>query len=247
VLGVSIGAIPHVCSRILARDQRWATMVERVKTTATQAFQLWLREDLAQLGWDGPPYIVSAFDKPFDTWCDMAHVIPEEAWEERPATSIYFCGVLRDPPLPPEDADSTYPARRAGEVRENAIAFLRNSGVWMWPQAYDASGHFRWELLADPRGGDGDEDLLGEQRFQSQYWRANVNPSDRYVLALPGSLRYRISPLDPTYDNLTIAGDWTDCGFNEGCTEAAVISGRLAAHALSASPPLADIHGYDHP
>ena len=247
VLGVSIGAVPHVCSEILARDQRWATMVERVKTTATQAFQLWLHEDLAQLGWHGPPYIVSAFDKPFDTWCDMAHVIPEEAWAERPATSIYFCGVLKDPPVLPADSDSSYPLGRANEVRDRAIAFLRQAGAPIWPQAYDASGDFRWELLADPAPSEGAGGIQGEQRFQSQYWRANVNPTDRYVLALPGSLQHRISPLDPTYDNLTIAGDWTDCGFNEGCTEAAVMSGRLAAHALSASPSLAEIHGYDHP
>ncbi len=247
VLGVSIGAVPHVCPQILARDQRWATMVEKVKTTATQAFQIWLQEDLSQLGWQGPPYIVSAFDKPFDTWCDMAHVIPEEAWARPPATAIYFCGVLRDPPVPPADSDSHYPLRRTDEVRENAVAFLRNPGSVLWPRAYDAAGAFRWELLADPGLPEAAGELRGEQRFLSQYWRANVNPSDRYVLALPGSLKHRISPLDPTYDNLTIAGDWTDCGFNEGCTEAAVISGRLAAHALSASPPLAEIHGYDHP
>ena len=86
-----------------------------------------------------------------------------------------------------------------------------------------------------------------EARFDSQYWAANVNPSDRYVLMLPGTLRYRISPLDNTYDNLTIAGDWTDCGYNAGCVEAAVMSGRLAAHAISLWPPLEEITGYDHP
>ena len=86
-----------------------------------------------------------------------------------------------------------------------------------------------------------------ERRFRSQHWAANVNPTDRYVLALPGSLQYRISPLDNSYDNLTIAGDWTDCGFNEGCVEAAVMSGRLAAHAVAQYPPLDDIIGYDHP
>ena len=74
-----------------------------------------------------------------------------------------------------------------------------------------------------------------------------MNPTDRYVLALPGTLKYRISPLDNTYDNLTIAGDWTDCGFNEGCVETAIMSGRLAAHAIAQSPPLEDIIGYDHP
>jgi uncharacterized protein with NAD-binding domain and iron-sulfur cluster len=74
-----------------------------------------------------------------------------------------------------------------------------------------------------------------------------VNPSDRYALSLPGSSQHRISPLDLTYDNLTVAGDWTDCGFNAGCVEAAVMSGKLAAHALSRRPPLHDIVGYDHP
>ena len=87
----------------------------------------------------------------------------------------------------------------------------------------------------------------GEDRFDSQFWTANVNPSDRYSLSLPGTLRHRISPLDKTYDNLTIAGDWTDCGFNEGCVEAAVMSGRLAAHAISGFPRLEEIVGYDHP
>ena len=55
------------------------------------------------------------------------------------------------------------------------------------------------------------------------------------------------SPLDNTYDNLTIAGDWTNCGLNMGCVEAAMMSGRLAAHAISESPRLEDIIGYDHP
>jgi hypothetical protein len=120
-------------------------------------------------------------------------------------------------------------------VRRNAIDFLNQQVHHLWSNARGPKGTFRWELLMDankrpgrlPRG------ESDERRFSSQYWRANVNPTDRYVLALPGSL--------------TIAGDWTDCGFNEGCVEAAVMSGRLAAHALSKSPPLEEIIGYDHP
>jgi uncharacterized protein with NAD-binding domain and iron-sulfur cluster len=53
--------------------------------------------------------------------------------------------------------------------------------------------------------------------------------------------------LDRDYDNLTVAGDWTSCGLNTGCVEAAVMSGLLAAHAVAQSPPLSDIVGYDHP
>jgi len=46
---------------------------------------------------------------------------------------------------------------------------------------------------------------------------------------------------------LTIAGDWTDCSLNLGCVEAAVMSGRLAAHAISGLPALEDVIGFDHP
>ena len=126
------------------------------------------------------------------------------------------------------------------------MQFLDQHIHHLWPQAVQQPGTFRWELLA-AAAPTGEPAPVGADRFRTQYWAANVNPSDRYVLALPGSLQHRISPLDNSYDNLTIAGDWTDCGFNEGCVEAAVMSGRLAAHAISLSPPLADIIGYDHP
>ena len=115
----------------------------------------------------------------------------------------------------------------------------------LWPQAVDAAGRFRWNVLRSPVPDN--DSVPDDSRFSSQFWTANINPSDRYSLSLPATLRFRISPLDCDFDNLTVAGDWTDCGFNEGCVEAAVMSGRLAAHAISTFPPLEDIDGYDHP
>jgi uncharacterized protein with NAD-binding domain and iron-sulfur cluster len=255
VLGVSIGAIPHVCKEILARDARWRSMVQHVKTVATQAFQVWLNEDMAQLGWPGPAVTLSAFVKPFDTWADMRHVLPLEDWRQPPKSVAYFCNVLADAGPEPGRDDSGHPAAQREIVRRNAVRFLDEQVHHLWPQAVHGPGRFRWELLVDgtaagrgaAQADDAAGSLEGEARFATQYWTANVNPSDRYVLALPGSLKHRISPLDNSYDNLTIAGDWTDCGFNEGCVEAAVMSGRLAAHAISQSPPLEDIIGYDHP
>jgi uncharacterized protein with NAD-binding domain and iron-sulfur cluster len=249
VLAVGVGAIPYVCGEILARDARWRDMVAHVKTVATQAFQIWLRADLQQLGWVAPPVTLSAFIKPFDTWADMGHLIPVENWPEPPRTLAYFCGVLADPPVLPSRDDVAYPHRRRAEVRRNATHFLNTRIAALWPGSSVRPGQFRWDLLvgtALPPGPEAGEPC-GEARFDTQFWTANVNPSDRYVLALPGSLQYRISPLDNTYDNLTIAGDWTDCGFNEGCVEAAMMSGRLAAHAIAQSPALDDIVGYDHP
>jgi uncharacterized protein with NAD-binding domain and iron-sulfur cluster len=87
----------------------------------------------------------------------------------------------------------------------------------------------------------------GSGAFDSQFWTANVDPSDRYVLSLPSTSAARISPLDTAVDNLTVAGDWTANGLNVGCVEAAVMSGQLAAHAVSGRPALSAIVGFDHP
>ncbi|MGH6704006.1 MAG: hypothetical protein ACRECG_11485, partial [Bradyrhizobium sp.] len=249
VLGVGIGALPYVCSEIIASNPRWCRMVERVKTVATQAFQIWLGADLQELGWDIPPGTLTSFVKPFDTWADMGHIVPAEDWRDRPPRTVaYFCNVLGDLPHEPEASDIGYPKRRAEEVRANAVRFLNRDIQHLWPRAKRRSGEFRWELLVDPgASNNGKKPAARRARFDTQYWTANVNPSDRYVLSLPGSCEHRISPLDNTYDNLTIAGDWTDCSLNVGCVEAATMSGRLAAHAICASPALEDIIGYDHP
>ncbi len=249
VLGVGLGAIPYVCQDFIERDQRWSDMVTHLKTVNTQAFQIWLRDDMEQLGWNDPPLALSAFVQPFETWADMSHLIGEEGWKVRPGAIAYFCSALKDPVSPRATSDASYAKRRRQEVREKAIRYLNNDIVQLWPKAVRRRGEFRWDILMDPKEKAPGRQARGknEARFDSQHWTANVNPSDRYVLSLPGTQKYRISPLDNTYDNLTIAGDWTTCGLDAGCVEAAVISGRLAAHAIASSPPLEDIVAYDHP
>jgi uncharacterized protein with NAD-binding domain and iron-sulfur cluster len=249
VLGVGIGAIPHVCQELIARDPRWRVMVERVQSVATQAFQIWTSADMKELGWEDGQTALSGFVEPFDTWADMRHLISEESFAVEPRALAYFCSVLPDsPPTGRAPADHTAAARRE-EVRHNAVRFLNRDIVGLWPRAHRGPGEFRWELLVDPADPKppAKPEEADEARFASQFWTANVSPTDRYALALPGSLAHRISPLDPSYDNFTICGDWTACGFTEGCVEAAVMSGRLAAHAISLSPPLERIVGFDHP
>jgi hypothetical protein len=220
-------------------------MVLRVKSVPTQALQLWLNEDSAALGWQGPSVNISGYVEPFDTWADMPQLIPRESFVRPVKAVAYYCSVLPDNPGPRGAEDRGYPERRRQEVRKNAIQFLNHDLHGFWPRAVTGPGRFRWDLLVGPeRRAPAKAD---ESRIDSQYYRANVDPSDRYCLSLPGTLSARISPLDPTYDNLTVAGDWTDSGFNEGCVEAAVMSGRLAAHALTQAPALEQITGFDHP
>ncbi|MFV2090472.1 MAG: hypothetical protein ACC642_07450, partial [Pseudomonadales bacterium] len=239
VLGVSLGAIPRVCGDFLERDQKWRDMVANVKTVATQCFQLWMDRGMPELGWDDQASTMSGFTEPFDTWSDMTHLLRHEDWQQDPAAIAYFCNVL------PDSREGL--ERQRETVRENAIRFMNEEMIHLWPQSAGEDGGFDWSMLADSERSADESESHREHPFDSQFWTANVNPTDRYVLSLPGTLKYRISPLDDTYANFTIAGDWTDCGFNFGCVEAAVMSGRLAATALSEYPALEDIYGYDHP
>jgi hypothetical protein len=194
-------------------------MVEQVGTVATRAAQVWLTASEAELGWDGPSGVtLSGFDATFDTWASMPHLLPRESWPDDPGgprSLAYLCSVL-----PETDTG-------AGErgVATALRGFLDREVGALWPGARTAEG-FRWDLLVDP------ERRSGAERLAAQYVRANVDPSDRYVQALPGSGRHRIAPGATGVANLAVAGDWTACGLDAGCLEAATRSGVLAARAV---------------
>ena len=102
MLGVGIGAVPHVCREIVERDPRWRAMVDHVKTVATQAFQVWLKADMRELGWEDGAINVSGFVEPFDTWADMTHLAAEENWQRalgRSRTSATRCQISRQSPI----------------------------------------------------------------------------------------------------------------------------------------------------
>jgi uncharacterized protein with NAD-binding domain and iron-sulfur cluster len=245
VLGVGGGAVAGVAGELIERDPRWRAMARHLSTVPTQAFQIWMREDVHEIGWPTPAVNLSGFVKPFDTWADMSHLIPEEGWRDRVKAIAYFCGVLPDADL--LVVNERVQAEQRERVRANAIQFLEGEVRALWPKATQ-DGRFRWDLLVSAeRREDARNRTVGERRFDSQYWRANITPTDRYVLSLPRGIEYRVSPLEMMFDNLTVAGDWTASGLDSGCIESAVMSGLLAAHAISQTPRLEDIVGYDHP
>ncbi len=243
ILGVSVASLPDVASELLEREPRWREMVERVRTVPTQAFQLWMRESTADLGWLHPPPNLSGFIEPFDTWAEMSHLIPEENWKAPVRSIAYFCSALPDTASNPVTISEAFYREQSKVVRDNAVRFLESGVGELWPHALHKD-KFRWEVLAAEGG---KAPRTGAKRFDTQFWTANVNPTDRYVQSLPGSIAYRISPLDRTLDNFTVAGDWTASGLDSGCIESAVMSGLLAAHAISGTPGLHEIVGYDHP
>ena len=87
----------------------------------------------------------------------------------------------------------------------------------------------RFDLLCDIAN------QTGEARFTSQYVRANYTPSERYVLDLPGTARYRLEADTSGFTNLALAGDWLFTGLG-GAVESAVMSGMQAARGLCGLP-----------
>jgi uncharacterized protein with NAD-binding domain and iron-sulfur cluster len=226
VLAVSLGMVDVVAKELTVDRPEWRDMTTHVRTVATQAFQIWLRPDEPTLGWNRPGVTTSAYLPPFETWASMPQTLWAEDWPDgdRPRSVAYFCGTL-DAPFPTTEDPAQY-ARRCRElVHGEACKFLdRDIGLWL-PGAVSEAG-FAWHLLA---GVDGQR---GASALECQHVSVNIDPSDRYVQSVPGSDKYRLRPDESGYENLVLAGDWTDCGMNAGCIEAAVRSGLQAANAL---------------
>jgi uncharacterized protein with NAD-binding domain and iron-sulfur cluster len=233
VLGISVAALPGVAGDLVDRNPRWRQMVRWTKTVQTQSLQLWLRPALEGLGWMDGTTVMTGYAEPFDSWGEMSHLIGREDWPAGPGSprSIeYFCGALDEPQPVPPFTDADFPAREHARVRQNAVAWLSRYVGHMWPRATtpDSPQVLDWRLLVDPM------ERSGEARLDAQFWRANIDPTERYVLSVPGSIDKRLAPGDSGFANLVLAGDWTKTSLDCGCAEAAIESGVLAARALVA-------------
>ena len=229
VLGASIGSLPYLTEELSAASPRWRRMIGAVKTVGTQAAQFWLTKRQDALGWreliehcnpgvklpDGPlRTVITGFAEPLDTWADMSHLLGREAWgPDGPASIAYFCSPA------PEGA-------RLAEFKAATRQWATRDLTLFWPDAATGHGGFQAEDLFVPPG-------VGDDPFDAQYYRVNMHGSERYVLSLTGSLYHRLPPDGSGFANLVLAGDWTRCGLNAGCVEAATMSGIAAAAAVT--------------
>lgn len=139
--------------------------------------------------------------------------------------------------IPPRSESDT-PEEETKKVKELAIDWLKKNPGYLWPKASNPDGGLRWEVLTDP------ENRTGEARLDAQFWRANIDPTERYVLSVPKSTKHRMRTDDTAYDNLIIAGDWTWSPMNAGCVEGTVMSAMMAANIMHGLPIDHGIVGY---
>jgi uncharacterized protein with NAD-binding domain and iron-sulfur cluster len=236
VFGISADGVKDLCPQLMARSPALQAMTSKVKTVATQAYQVWIDCDLEAMGWSlfgagRQEPVLSAFTEPFDTWAPMDQLLQREAWpptQTQPKNVSYFCSALPVSGYPPY-SDHGFPARCAAAVKQSAVTQLETQIGALWPGVVNSSG-FQWSCLIDPEQGS------GEQRFDRQYWRANVDPSERYVLSVVGSSAYRLATDGAGFVNLYLTGDWIKTGLNAGCVEAAVMAGMQTSRAICGWP-----------
>jgi uncharacterized protein with NAD-binding domain and iron-sulfur cluster len=246
ICGLSLDPLRFVAKKLTARSGRWQRMLRFLQTNRTQAFQLWLNEDLLSLGWKHGPSLLSTFGEPLDTWADLSITLPYETWPAAQAPKIvgYFCGSMTDSNFDfPPRTDHAYPALEEALAKKEALEFIEHKLQYLWPKAFTTDPmtgkkEFRWELLVDP------DNRAGPDRLDSQWWRANVDPSERYVLSVTNSSGHRLNPGETGFKNLVLVGDYTQCGLNAGCMEGAIISGAMGARAICGFP--AHVPGEGH-
>ena len=264
VFAIAIGAAPYLCADLIAaRPATWGRMVAGIPTVITQAMQIWLSKDLYELGWDiqlapGDTVISATYLNPGNGQAEFRHLIPLEDWpaDNTPKSLWYFCGLMSDYHLASPFTDTDFPDFEYERVRFQSIQYLQAGMGTLLPKATTNANNppgdpmgFDFTLLVDtlpPVERDGTPNV-GCARFDSQFWRANIDPTERYVTSPPGSTACRLKAWGSGFANLTLAGDWIYTGLNVGSLEGAVMSGKLASYAISGAPALSTIIGYPPP
>lgn len=226
ILGIGVGALRPISLQLAAASSAWATMLDTIQTVPTQAMQIWLKPDDTALGYPSGYPVTGGWIEPYSSLTDFGDLLPRENWpaEEAPHAISYACGVYPWQGETQREADA--------RAKAEALKLLSSEASPIWPKGSSPSDPegLAWRKLVAP------PECSGERRFDAQYWRANVDPVERYVLSLPDTSQYRLKAGGSGFRGLILAGNWIDTGFNIASIETAVMSGMQAARVLTGEP-----------
>lgn len=244
VLAISLGAYQELngadrgmCRELAARSPKLADFIAKIGIVPSQSVQLWCDPATAQLGWNSGKAATVSGPEYLNIWADMSQVIAFESWSAPAPRSLHYLtgtyGTLlyREP-----STNADVPKRAQDEIHAQAIAWLNGKATALWPLAHAGNG-FDWSVL---RAASGTE---GQARFDCQFWRANIDPTECCTSAAAGTTKYRLHPHESGFDNLFLAGEGTRHGFNSSTFEGAVMSGAAASRAICGEPAV--VIGYD--
>jgi len=254
VLAIPVGALERICPDLEAQDVGWrrmlrgdaATATPPVGTVRTQAVQLWLQPLsgaaarrratlIRRSGWEPTRHqaLTGGYAEPFDTWSDMSQLVRAESWPPAMCGSIlYSCGPMLEE-AGPEPSDPMYLVQQRDRVHADARQWLLQQWGPLWPEfvTRPAVPAGQWgQVLVDPGSGAGDA-------LDRQYYRANVDPSERYVACFARTTKVRLPAEGSGFRNLVLAGDWIlNPVLSAGAAEPTIASGMAAARAISGYP-----------
>lgn len=204
----------------------WRDAFREVRLTESQAIRMWFNVPLADLGWSHEPPILSGARWPHSTWEDNSQATEVHNFPvgQAPKTIATLFGPLETGLL--DVRDCRHQALQQARAEQNAETFLEVSILTLWP-GLAREGQVDWSKFIDLAG------RQGKPRFHWQLVSANVGPNESYMVAWPGTLKFRPRPDESGYQHLFLAADWTRNGIEAGTVEAAVVSGLKAARAIT--------------
>ena len=226
LLAISHAALRPICGELARRLPRWRDLLDGLQSTPTIALQVWSHPPRV-----GDKPMMNTALAPLTGYGDMSHLLRHEGWPVQPGHVLHVCNRMESVPPPPA-SDVDFHKREDERAKSIALQWLRDGGGAFVPGATPDGvlAEPTWDALVDP------EERDGEARLDAQFWCANVEPTDRYVLSAPGTVGVRMSAEGSGLDNLVLAGTWIRTGLNIGAVEAAVMSGMQASRALTGSP-----------
>ncbi len=225
---------PTLADELFRERPAFRAAIHALGVVPTLSVQLWMRQDLAGLGWRDPKPAMVAAPELLDVWADMTQVLPFERFvgADLPRSVHYFCCIYPTRLYARPASDRTVPDRAEAEVHRIAREWFDLHTGLLWPRATRADRPSALDdaALSAPDG------LKGEARFAAQFFRANVDPTECCVASLAGTTAARLGPRGAGFENLVLAGDWTRSVTNTACVESAVSSGKAAARAICGEP-----------
>jgi len=244
VLAISLGAYKtlndtdkSMCADLMAGSPAFGDFVTNVGIVPTQSVQLWCNASTHEMGWKSGKAATVSGPEFLNIWADMTQVIAFEPWPAPAPRSLhYLTGTYKTTLFREPAANAEVPATARREIRDQAIDWLNTASSAAWPLA-NPGGAFDWDVLQAPAG------TANQARFDAQFWRANIDPTECCTLSAAGTTKFRLHPHETGFDNLYLAGEGTRHGFNTTAIEGAVMSGAAASRAICGQP--VTVIGYD--
>ncbi len=238
VLGISLGGLKKfgeeeaICDELFEAHTPFRNSIRHIGVVPTLSVQLWSNQTLKELGWEAPSPAFVAGQEPLSIWAAMSQILRWEGSSDKAKSLHYLCGNIYSELYKRPASDIHTPREIKEKAQQAALLWMKKYANTLWPKATQADlpTRFDWDKLV------ADESFKGAERLFEQHILLNTNPSDCSVLGFKGTTRYRLRPDESGFSNLFLSGAWTRNGMNTSCVEAAVMSGKVCASAISRLP-----------